>query len=110
MRTKPIPLNLTPRRKEVLWHAAYNESDWSARPTPGNRWAGHWIRLGGTEVREILTKLSRARLIRVEIRDVTRWRSEVNVRITPLGMDVLLGNVECVDPKKCDTEQYRKIR
>ena len=97
---KAIPLNLTPRRKEVLWHAAYSTAEWSARPTPGNRWSGHWIMLGPTDVREILIKLNRARLVKVEITDLNRWRSEINVRITPLGMDVLLGNVECVDPKK----------
>lgn len=96
---KAIPLNLTQRRKEVLWHAAYSTAEWSVKPTPGNRWAGYWIKLGGTDVREILLTLKRARLVKVEITDLSRWRAEINVRITPLGMDVLLGNVECVDPK-----------
>ena len=97
---KVIPLNLTPRRKEVLWHAAYSTAEWSAQPTPGNRWCGHWIFLGSTDVREILFKLTKVRLVKIEIIDLSKWRSAINVRITPLGMDVLLGNVECVDPKR----------
>ena len=97
---KVILLNLTPRRKEVLWHAAYSTAEWSVEPVPYNRWAGYWIRLGDTEVGGIVHLLKRERLIEVQIKDVTKRRSKINIRITPLGMDVLLGNVACVEARK----------
>ena len=101
---KAIPLNLTPRRKEVLWHAAYSTAEWSAQTfyhyAWGNRVAANYrIKLGGTDVTEIVQKLGRARLIKFDVVEVAYRRCEFFIRITPLGMDVLLGNVECVDPK-----------
>lgn len=91
---KTVSLNLTERRKEVLWHAAYSIAEWSAREY---RKMHLMVLLGPTDVSEIVYRLRRARLVRVEL-DPKHPR-RVNIIITHLGMDVLLGNIKCVDPK-----------
>lgn len=107
---KPIPLNLTPRRKEVLWHAAYNETDWSASAfvKPGHR-PLEKIVLGHTDVSAIVQMMKHLRLIRFEVTQIAWHKWELSIRITPLGMDVLLGNVACVDPKGLVLVNARKI-
>lgn len=97
---KPIQLNLTPRRKEVLWHAAYSTAEWSAGAFLKRHHAPiEKVMLGRVDVTLILRKLRRLRLVKFKVDQVGQRKHKVNVRITPLGMDVLLGNVECVDPR-----------
>lgn len=92
---KTIPLKLTPRRREVLWHAAYSIAEWSATEFRGHHKPVLKIQLGGMDVSQIVLLLRKFRLVRIDAAPGVRGRVWCNVTITPRGMDVLLGNVEC---------------
>jgi len=90
------PFKLTPRRKEILWHIAYDfEVRLKMVPIFGN---GRYIRgasdsvpvfhLGHTKIHEIIILLKRAKLV-----DFDFNAKQPNLRITPLGMQVMLDTV-----------------
>lgn len=88
------PFRLTPRRKQILWHIAY---DWEVRPVmrPNFAYGGRGITekvlqffLGGTNIHQIVMVLRQAKLV-----DFKVYAPGGELHITPLGMQVLLESL-----------------
>lgn len=91
---RPV-FKMTPRRKEVLWHIAY---DGDLRMKSSMNWAKHWSDervllpfLAGVDVTQIVRLLCHAKL--------ARWVFDEGIlHITPFGMEVLLNGVPESNP------------
>lgn len=86
---KRYNFNLTPRRRQVLWHIAYHGD---LRMKMSRNWAmnvKHYMLLpflAGTEVTRMCNLFQKCRLV--------RWNKPLgHITITPFGMDVLLNGV-----------------
>lgn len=85
--------DLTPRRKEILWHIAYTwEVVFTMEP---NFTRGGWrndrvpvARLNGVNIHQIVMLLKRAKLVHFDI-----YRPWMGIHITPRGMQVLLDTL-----------------
>lgn len=85
---------MTPRRKQVLWHIAY---DGDLKMKLSRNWvkwrsSSPWPQpfLAGTDVTQIVNLFRRAGIVRWLLGD---W----NVTITPFGMEVLLHGVPKIE-------------
>ena len=88
------PFKLTPRRKHILWHIAY---DWEVRPVmrPNFAYGGRGITekvlqffLGDTNIHQIILTLRQAKLV-----SFNQHVRSGELHITPLGMQVLLESL-----------------
>ena len=88
------PFRLTPRRKQILWHIAY---DWEVRPVmrPNFAYGGRAFSekvlqffLDGTNIHQIILILRQAKLV-----DFKVYAPGGELHITPLGMQVLLESL-----------------
>lgn len=86
---KPRPFELTPRRKQVLWHIAYSSEIYFLRRRywgSGDRVEYLQPTLDGVDIRAVCRALSKYRLIRWPGHGERIW-------ITEKGIDVLLGTI-----------------
>ena len=86
------PFRLTPRRKQILWHIAY---DWEVRPVMRPNFAGRMPRdrvptffLGYVNINQIVVLLKRCKLVNFNFPS-----PHPQLHITPLGMQVLLESL-----------------
>ena len=88
------PFVLTPRRKQILWHIAY---DWEVRPVmrPNFAYGGRAFSekvlqffLGSSNIHQIVMLLRQAKLV-----DFKVYAPGGQLHITPFGMQVLLESL-----------------
>lgn len=86
------PFNLTPRRKQILWHIAYTNGV-RVRMVPNHAGGRHYGRvpnffLDGTNINDIVILLKKCRLV-----DFHFGVQPAFLHLKPLGMQVLLESV-----------------